>query len=623
MKSTSAPRRFSAAKWALLTAAIGFTYALMTSVSPSASANATTMASRALTTNGTRLPTEFVTGPNLGAAVVGSGFTRQILVRFGFRPHKFTFSQFVVGNGSLSSTGDGKVQGNVLAAGVGAFQANVFDSQVGTPPPPVSRVFNIIGVDQQFAEAPLHYEVGNPVAFGTVSQTIQLTTAVAGDVYFYSLAPNGGTPPYKYTLQAPHGVRFLPQGLAFDAEKGLIYGKPILPTPVGSPANINILLTDSLGASVLGNFLLDVVPGTITSQAVATAGSMTVNFGNVNLNDSLALTLILDKSELNAAGIRTPADLEGLPISMNFAGFSLPPKAQPKSRTTIINTFDKNGAINVPVTKLVVGDPVGPGVKDVIYTIKLNPATGVLTARFQNINMGKTIGANFTSFEGFEDATNRGPILPINVRIGLGANSNLEGSSDGVLDKTDIVKFVYKRSGSIGHGTAKFNDNLAPAGIFLINKVLGTEAQVVIDTTNNIKEDRLFFQLRGLMRQPGSAPVVPVTGDVVSVFINRLNIGTFPASSFAAVGQKLVFSNDDPSKGLKDLIIDNAAGTVFISTHGVAASTDLFGQDILFADDPQTIPITLQISGPDLRSATFDGQSTVTVFRKGKVLVNK
>ncbi len=623
MKYTFATRRMGAAKWALLMASIGFTYGLITSVSPSASANTTDVSSRALATNCTRLPTEFVTASDLGAVVLGTNFTRQILVRFGFRPHTFTFGQFSTTGGVLTSTASGKVQGNVASAGGNTFMVNVADPSVGVPQPPITGQFNITGVTQHFSEQPLHFETGAQVANGTSAQTIALPTAVAGDVYFYSLCANGGTPPYTFTVIAPGNKRFLPQGLAFDAKNALIYGKPLLPTPVGTPANITILLNDGIGSQVTGNFTLNVLPGTISSQAIATSGSMQLNYGNDNLFDSLSLTMILDKSDLNAAGIRSASDLKDLPISMNFGGFKLPPDAQPKSTTKIISTFDSKGTISVPVKHLVLGDKVGSGVKDVLYTIKLNPTTGILTARFKNINMLKTIGANFNSFEGQDDPIFRGPVIPINIRIGLTTTANLSTSANNTFDKTDVIKFVYKRTGSVGQGTARLNDNIAPAGIFLIKKVSGTEAQVVVDANNTVKEDRLFLQMNGLMRQPGAAPIVPATGDSVSVFINRLCLGMFPASSFAVNGDQLVFSNDDPTKGLKTLIIDNKKGTVLITTHGLAASKDLFGVDILVAGDPMTVPITLTIGGPNLRTPTFDGQSTVTIFRKGKNIVNR
>lgn len=612
-----------AAKWALLTASIGFTYALLTSINPSVSATSGDVASRALATNCTRLPTEFVTDPNLGAVIAGTNFTRQILVRFGFRPHTFHFGQFSSGSGQLTTSAEGKLVGKIPDAGVSQFQVNVTDASVGIPRPPISRLFSVVGVAQQFNEAPLHFETGGLVAFGTTTQSLALPTAVAGDSYFYSIAANGGVPPYTFTVLSQGSQRFMPQGVAFDSAHALLYGKPLTPTPVGSPALIHILLSDHSGSQVTGTFSLNVLPGTISSQAVATSGSMQLNYGNDNLFDSLSLTLILDKSDLGAQNIRTAADLNGLPISINFGGFQLPPAAQPKSKTKIINTFNAAGKISVPPTQLVQGDVVGSGVKDVHYQIKLDPKTGILSARFTNINMLKTIGANFNSFEGQDDPFNRGPVIPINIKIGLTAKTDLVNGANDIIEKTDVIKFVYKRNGSIGKGTARFNDNLAPAGIFLINKVSGSEAQVVVDAATNVKEDRLFLQMKGLMRQPGAKPVIPATGDMVSVFINRLCLGMFPASSFAVNGSQLVFANDDPTKGLKDLVIDNQKGTVLITTHGLAASQNLFGVDILVAGDPETVPITLTIGGPDLHNPTFDGQSTVSIFRKGKNIVNK
>src|SRR5205823_11123377 len=112
---------------------------------------------------------------------------------------------------------------------------------------------------------------------------------------------------------------------------------------------------------VTGHFTLDILPGTISSQAVATSGNFTLHFGNDNLFDSLELNMILNKSELNAHKLRSKKDLSGLEIEMNFAGFKLPPEAQPNSKIKIVNTFNAAGEINVPSRKLVLGDVVGSG----------------------------------------------------------------------------------------------------------------------------------------------------------------------------------------------------------------------------------------------------------------------
>jgi hypothetical protein len=268
------------------------------------------------------------------------------------------------------------------------------------------------------------------------------------------------------------------------------------------------------------------------------------------------------------------------------------------------------------------GDVVGSGVKDVVYSIKLDPKTGLLSVKFKNLLMSDAIGANFLTFEGQFDPVNRGPVLPIEIHLSQPSTTAGEPTLNRI-DRIDIIKFVYKRRGSIGHGTARFNDNLAPAGIFLINKVAGVEKQLLTDVNNNITSDRVFLSMKGLMRQPGAQPVVPKTGDMVSVLINRLCLGMFPASSFSVMGDKLIFTNSDPTKGLKQLVIDNKKGTVLITTHGLDPKNSLFGEDILIAGQPHEVPVTLTIAGNDPANPTFDGQSTVTLFRRGSAIKNK
>ena len=416
----------------------------------------------------------------------------------------------------------------------------------------------------------------------------------------------------------------MPQGLALNLDTGLVYGKPVSPTPVGQPATFDVLLTDSGGAQVTGHFSLDIQPGTISSSAVATAGKMNLQFGNSFGKDSLSLTLQLDKSDLNNKGILSASDLAGLQIAIDFGGKMLPPDARKDSQTTIVKTFDARGKIVVPTHALVVGDVVGTGVKDVIYNIKLDPVRGVLTFKFQNLKMITAIGANQLQFDGQSDPINRGPVIPIDIRLGLkpGVDPTLGDSTD-IYEKVDIVKFTYRRSGSSGNGSAGKNDNLAPAGLFLINRVTGNEQIVVVDQFNNIRADRLFLTIKGLMRQPGAKPVIPLNGDQVEVFMGQLNLGTFPANSFASMNDQLIFKNDDQSKGLRQLVIDNRKGTVLITTWGLDPNNKLLGADILVAGDPYTVPITLTIVGADPTRPTFDGQSSVTLFRNHSTIQNR
>src|SRR5438105_1617206 len=134
MKYPSAASRYGTVKLALILASIGFALALATSTHPRASATAQAVGPRVLATNCTRLPTEFVTDSDLGAVVVGSQFTRQILTQFGFRPHTYSFGQFANFAGKLEISPAGKVTGEFDQSGLNFFQVNVTDSSVGTPP---------------------------------------------------------------------------------------------------------------------------------------------------------------------------------------------------------------------------------------------------------------------------------------------------------------------------------------------------------------------------------------------------------------------------------------------------------------------------------------------------------
>src|SRR6185295_8973431 len=141
MKLTVSPGRFSAAKWACLLSAVGFAYALATSVPGASWASGPDASPRALGTDATRPPVQFVTGANLGAVVVGSQFARQILVQFGFKPHKFTFGDILPVSQEMSLSAQGKLIGKIDNPGVEFFDVVVTDSPAGQVLPPISQTF--------------------------------------------------------------------------------------------------------------------------------------------------------------------------------------------------------------------------------------------------------------------------------------------------------------------------------------------------------------------------------------------------------------------------------------------------------------------------------------------------
>ena len=68
--------------------------------------------------------------------------------------------------------------------------------------------------------------------------------------------------------------------------------------------------------------------------------------------------------------------------------------------------------------------------------------------------------------------------------------------------------------------------------------------------------------------------------------------------------------------------INNKTGKVYFDTHPVLPR-EIFAQDILNGGEPLVVPITLTISSPNSTIPSFDGQSSVTIFRRGGRLQNK
>src|SRR5262249_23107696 len=105
-------------------ASLGFTLALATS--GDASGRGTGLGSRAIATNCVRQPATFVTDSDLGVVVVGSHFTRQILVQFGFKPHVFLFGGQKP-TSTFKITANGEISGEKADVAPEQFEVRVFD----------------------------------------------------------------------------------------------------------------------------------------------------------------------------------------------------------------------------------------------------------------------------------------------------------------------------------------------------------------------------------------------------------------------------------------------------------------------------------------------------------------
>jgi hypothetical protein len=621
MKKLQAVGGWRALVCGVVLAALGFSFALATS--GDAASRGTELGSRAVGTGATRLPTEFYTASDLGVVVVGSQFARQILVRFGFKPHLFKFGAFKPQSGGITISNSGTLQGVKDSTLAETFTVTVVDD-IGVEDQPVTtKAFTIRGVDYQ--QAPdLLLQFADVAVPGT---TFNLPNALANESYSFWLGLNGGTPPYRVKFVSDKDFEAFPPGLALS-RSGLIYGKPMAPGVFA----FNLSLKDADHTEVVQKFALTVGVGTITSEFVATKGTFKLNFGKEGGKDSLALALVLNKTELASSGVRTAADLVDVPFILEFGGAILPPlgvqvdQSGTATGNTFPSIFDKNGGIRFPNIRKNVMSVKGI---DTQYEISLDPVTGLLKAKFTNVDLITELGAQFNTF--------KDPIIPVSVKIGQSAKSvidnvgkvateitgttqNVAVSDTGIdYDKTDVIKFVYTRRGSIGKGTARANDKKPPGGFFLITKAEGVEA--VKGATNN-RFDQIFVRMKGRLRQPDGAPVQPKSTDTIDMLLGEAPLVQFSASTFTGSGDTLVFTNANPAIPLKSLTIDNVKGTFSIETFAVSPRT-VFGQDVLEAGKPFSASLTITIRTSGAKDPTFDGQATVTLFRKGNKIINK
>ncbi|HEY3324672.1 MAG TPA: hypothetical protein VGP72_29745 [Planctomycetota bacterium] len=611
MKKHHLRRGLSCVGLGLLAGCLGFSLALATSTVDVVKGGAEV---RAITTNVTRTPVSFATGPDLGVVVVGTQFTRQILAQFGFKPHLFSFGS-VMPTSALTLLTDGLLSGTKTDTDPETFEIRVIDEADLGLVPPTKRLFTLSGVkSQQDPQLALQF-VNGP----------SLPVAVAHEPYSFTFHANGGSPAYtfEFASDADFGAaaKF---ALALDPVTGELFGRPVMPTAVGEPVTFTLLCRDSIGTTTRRTFSLVVLAGTISSDLVATSGTFKLNFGTQTATDAFKLTLLLNKTDLARAGIRQTADLEKLPIQINFGGVAVPPHltqfnalGQPTS-AAFPNTFDKSGSVRFPN---ILQNLLPIAGEKLSFEIKLDPKTGILTVTGQNFDMIKTLGANFSTF--------KNPIIPMNVRIGAAAaTSSTTGTttttSTGPIDpatvqfdKTDVIRFMYQRNVNVGKGSAAANDKFPPGGLFIITKVLGTEKKIS-QTVDNI-----VLKCSGLMRAPKGAPVTFQSSDFVDIFLGKVPLGRFPATSLKNDGSKLTFRNDDSKAApLHNFIIDNKRGTIYFDTFGLLPR-GIFGEDILVGGEPLVTTITVSIATPGAVNFSFDGQSAVALFRRGKTIKNK
>jgi hypothetical protein len=141
----------------------------------------------------------------------------------------------------LALSGDGVISGIPVLA---TNQWTVFIEVTGSP--------NVIvpnsGTSGNFFTLTI-----NPAPAPVIVSTSPLVPGTVGAPYSFSLYTVGGTPPYTYSLVS--GDTW-PAGLGVDANTGIISGTPTLAC---NNHTSRVVVTDSLGASVMNTFSLNVI----------------------------------------------------------------------------------------------------------------------------------------------------------------------------------------------------------------------------------------------------------------------------------------------------------------------------------------------------------------------------
>lgn len=614
-------------------AVLGFAYSL---ASVPNYGDASGLGSRAISTNATRPETIFVTESDLGTIVVGSLFTRPVNVVFGLKPHLFQFTGAAPEGISISDSGT--IQGKAATPGTIGMEVRVFDRQISPRSKSKTKTFTLNAIPAQTLPTQL-----------SIVNTSPLPTGVTNEPYSYTFHANGGILPYEYFLPDDEFAK-IPKGLVFNAE-GLLFGKPIQPT---DGATFTIGVIDGGGTVVLKTFTVKILAGTVSSEFIGTKGTLTLDFGKDGATDSGKLSIIINKTDLYNAGIRQASDLENIYFAMNLGGTQVPPSKfilygpdgtpVEDSQTTDemsdeLYTFDKNGVILFPNLRRGVLRKQG---ETTTYEIKLNPKTGLLTVKFKDFELIKGLGANFRTF-------NIDPVIPVNIQIGASAKDRVrilnkedeneettnengdpvtpteeeddpvaKANKDIKIDRTDNIRFAFKRSTQNNKGVASENLKRPPGGLFLATKISGDIRKNAVAPN----KDSLFMKFSGFLSDVDGAPIPITAEDRVQVFASEVTLAEFPASMLDFNGQLITFTNFDPAIGLRRLVIDRAKGTFELETNAMDPRA-IFGVDFIEAGEPQTLPLTITIFNPNTANPKFDGQTNVTVFRRGNKLRNK
>jgi hypothetical protein len=172
------------------------------------------------TYNVTIAPPLSITTTSLPNGAVGAAYSQSLAATGGTGTLTWKLSTGTLPN-PLALSNSGTISGSPNYPGISSFSVMVTDS--GTPPQTKTQALSIT----------INGAAGGPLSISTTS----LPAGTVGASYTGSIAVNGGTPPFTYSVAPSNG---LPAGLSLNTATGQISGTPT----VTGVANFTVSVTD-------------------------------------------------------------------------------------------------------------------------------------------------------------------------------------------------------------------------------------------------------------------------------------------------------------------------------------------------------------------------------------------
>jgi outer membrane autotransporter protein len=527
-------------------------------------------------------PTITITPATLPDATVGVAYSQTVTGNGGTGPYSFSIS-----SGSLP-------------IGMSFSSAGVLS---GTPTTAGSYTFNLVATDSNGnASVPTSYTV-NVVAPTITITPATLPDATVGVAYSQTVAGNGGTAPYSFSI--PSGS--LPIGMSFSSA-GVLSGTP---TTAGS-YTFSLIATDSFGsASAPTSYTVNVVaptititPATLPDGVVGTAYSQTFagNGGTGPYTFALPSGALPPGISLSSAGVfsGTPF-LAGTYTFTIVATDSFGSASAPTSYT--VNILDQTPVANAVAATVAYGSGANPITLNITGGTPTSVAVGTAPTHGTAIAAGTSItyqpDAGYAGPDSFTyTATNAvGTSAPATVTITVG-NPTITVTASGPL--TAQVGTAYTQTFTWSGGASPYT-GFAVSGLPAGLSITGTTADSMTVSGTPTSNGSFALNASATDSSTGSGPFTQAQAFTLDVSAAALSLspatlptgtaGTSYSQSFTTSGGIAPYSYAITGGALPSGLSLSATGVL----SGTPTAAGSFTFDVTVTDSTGGTPTTLTV----------------------------